>query len=218
MIHCVGIKWGNKFSPEYINKLFRGIRSNTTKEFIFTCFTDNPLGIEYPEIAIRPLQFFTGDWFTKIGLYNKNLYKKGDQIFYFDLDTVVVGNLDEIFDYSGNFMILRDFYRAKGYGSGLMSWRPSAVHHMWENYTRGTRCAHGDQGWPELQYPNADIWQEKYPQKIISYKVHIKNRGKLKNPNYTNYPGSLETASIVCFHGKPMPHEVKESWMLEHWK
>ncbi len=97
---------------------------------------------------------------------------------------------------------------------------PPAVHHMFKNYTRGYKAPHGDQGWCEQQYPTADIWQDKYPSKIISYKVHIKDKGKIRNPNYTKYPGSLQTASIVCFHGKPLPHEIvpkKFEWMEKHW-
>ena len=88
---------------------------------------------------------------------------------------------------------------------------------MWTNFTRAYRSPLGDQGWPEIQYPNADIWQEVFPEKIISYKVHIKNRGRQPSPRFTKHGGNLDTASIVCFHGRPSPHEVKEEWMMEKW-
>lgn len=219
MIHCICIKFGTKYSDEYVNKLFGGIKRNTSKGFLFTCFSDryNTQHNIVDDVDVQPLPLQRNDWFAKIGLYHKELYYENDQIFYFDLDTVIVGNLDEIFEYSGNFMILRDFYRRNGYGSGLMSWRPHAVDHMAKNY-HGQKCAHGDQGWPEQQYPGADIWQEQYPEKVISYKVHVQ-RSRRPNPNWTNHPGSLETASIVCFHGRPMPHDVANlNWMKEHWK
>lgn len=213
----VCIKWGTKYSTEYVNKLFRGIQRNTSKEFSFVCYTDNATGITHPEIETQPIPYFTGDWYSKIGLYNQDLYSKDDQIFYFDLDTVVTGNLDEIFEYRGDFIILRDFYRIKGYGSGLMGWRPQAVNHMWLNYTHGYRAPHGDQGWCEQQYPGADLWQDLYPEKIISYKVHIKNKGVVRNAAYTKDKGSLESSSIVCFHGRPNPHEISEQWVKEYW-
>jgi hypothetical protein len=216
MIHCICIKFGAKYNSEYVNKLFRGIKRNTTKEFLFTCFTDNSDGLD-SAIEIKSLPLVRNDLFAKIGLYNKELYNENDQIFYFDLDTVIVGLLDEIFEYSGDFMILRDFYRRNGFGSGLMSWRPHAVDHMAKNY-RGQRCAHGDQGWPEQQYPGADIWQKQYPEKVISYKVHVQNKGR-NRPGWTQHGGSLQTASIVCFHGRPMPHDVANlDWMQENWK
>ena len=217
MIHCICIKFGTKYNNEYVNNLFRGISRNTSKEFLFTCFTDVFNKDADSGILQCPLPLARNDWFAKIGLYNKELYNENDQIFYFDLDTVITGNLDEIFEYSGNFIILRDFYRRDGYGSGLMSWRPHAVNHMFTNY-RGQKCRHGDQGWCEEQYPGADIWQEMYPEKVISYKVHIKDSGRVRNPNFTKYRGTLDTSSIVCFHGRPLPHEVANlDWMREHW-
>lgn len=216
MIHCICLKFGSKYNSEYVNKLFRGIKRNTSKEFLFTCFTDQYDGI-LEDIDIRAIPHPTGDWYSKIGLYDETLYNLNDQIFYFDLDTVIVGNLDKIFEYSGDFIILRDFYRSDGYGSGLMAWRPHAVNHMFKNFTHGYRSRLGDQGWPEEQYPNADIWQEHYPEKIISYKVHVQNNGKT-NPGWTQHGGNLDTASIVCFHGRPMPHHViKLNWMQKHW-
>ena len=180
MIHIICIKFGTKYESEYVNKLFRGISRNTSKEFLFTCFTDKRDNTLTP-IPCEPLPYSSGDWHSKIGLYKQELYNPKDQIFYFDLDTVITGNLDEIFSYKGDFIILRDFYRPQGYGSGLMSWRPECVNHMWENYTHGYKAPHGDQGWCEQQYPGADIWQDEFPGKVISYKVHIVNGGVQRN-------------------------------------
>lgn len=218
MIHVICIKWGINYPSEYVNKLFKGIQRNTTKEFSFTCFTEVSTGIIYPEIKIQPLPHYTGDWYSKIGLYNQDLYLPDDQVFYFDLDTVITGDLDEIFSYKGDFMILRDPYNKNLFGSGLMSWRPTAVNHMWANYTNGYKHSRGDQAWPEEQYPTADIWQEAYPEKVISYKIHIVGKGRINNNNWPKHGGSLDTASIVYFHGKPKPHEVRElNWMKESW-
>ena len=216
MINVICIKWGNKYNSDYVNKLFRGILRNTSKEFLFTCYTDISEGLD-KKIQYKPIPFYTGDWYSKIGLYNENLYSPDEQIFYFDLDTVITGNLNELLNYSGDFIILRDFYRPKGYGSGLMSFAPAAVNHMWKNYTYGRKAPQGDQGWCEQQYPGADIWQDKYPGKIISYKVHIKDKGIVRNSYYTKDEGNLETSSIVCFHGKPNPHEINEGWLNEYW-
>jgi hypothetical protein len=213
MIHCITILFGyRKFTDEYVNKLFRGIKANTSKEFLFTCFTDR-YGTNHTiqeGIEVRPLPIETGDWYSKIGLYNEELYNPNDQIFYFDLDTAIVGNLDDIFNYSGNFAILRDFYRKNGYGSGFMSWRPPAVHHMYQNY-RGQKCRQGDQGWPEQQYPGADIWQDMYPNQVASYKVHYRdrNRGGIRGEAI-----DTNNVRVVCFHGRPFLHEISQYWNL----
>jgi len=217
-VKIICIKWGTKYSAEYVNKLFRGIRNNTSKEFSFVCYTDNWKDITHPEIEIEPLPYSTGTWYNKIGLYNQDLYLPDDQVFYFDLDTVITGSLDDIFSYKGNFAILRDPYNKNLYGSGIMAWRPSSVNHMWENYTQGYKSPRGDQGWCEEQYAKADIWQEMYPEKLISYKIHIKGKGILSN-RWAQHKGNLKSSSIVYFHGNPLPHQVTElPWMKEHWK
>ena len=218
MIHVICTKWGIMYPSEYVNKLFKGIQRNTTKEFSFTCFTEISNGIEHPEIKVEPLPNYTGDWYSKIGLYNKDLYSKDDQIFYFDLDTVITGSLDEIFDYKGNFIILKDPYNNDKYGSGLMSWQPEAVAHMWDNYKVGYKHPRGDQAWCEEQYPGADLWQDFFPNKIISYKANIRDSARPKRSYQTQDKGNLDTASIVYFHGKPRPHEVRNlEWMIKNW-
>ena len=50
------------------------------------------------------------------------------------------------------------------------------------------------------------------------YKVHIKGNGGIHSTYWPKHYGTLDTASIVYFHGNPRPHEVKNlTWMREHW-
>ena len=211
MIHIICIQWGKKFPDDYVNKLYKGIKANTSKGFLFTCFSDryNKQHNIIDEVDVQPIPYFTGDWYSKIGLYNKELYNANDQIFFFDLDTVIIRNLDELLSYSGEFIIVRDFYRPKGFQSCFMSWRPASVHHMWKNIPRTYKSRYGDQGWPEEQYPTADIWQDVYPGQVASYKVHIRdkksNRGQIMD---------MSNVSVLCFHGRPALHEVAEYWNL----
>jgi len=213
MLHIVTIIWGNTYTNDYVDKLYWGIRRHTSIPFKFTCFVDT-LDREFtPHVEKKLIPYFTGNWYSKISLYNRELYRPEDQIFYFDLDTVIIDDLNDIFSYTGDFAVLEDFTHQNKYGSGFMSWTPAAVHHLWERFKPGWSHKFGDQAWCEQQYPGADFWQKLYPKKIISYKVHIK-RSMRSVPGQT---GDLNTASIVCFHGKPNPHEVAESWMKIHW-
>jgi hypothetical protein len=123
-----------------VEKLYNSISRNTTRDFKFTCFTDKWADIKAP-IEFRNLPINTGDWFNKIALYNQDLFHVDDQIFYFDLDTVIVGDLDEIFEFTGDFILLRDFYRRDGFGSGLMSWKPDSVHYMWKRFKPARRIS-----------------------------------------------------------------------------
>jgi len=136
------------------------------------------------------------------GYYNKlYLFKSGvltDQTLFVDLDTLIVGNIDEIATYDGSFCILRDFHQNLHYGSGLMLFDPATAHHVWDTYV-AEGCPMfkmGDQAFIEKMMPDADFFQDRLPGQVVSYKVHCRKAGI---PSY---------ARIVCFHGSPRPHEV----------
>ena len=55
----VCMKWGTKYDPSYVNKLYSMVERNLSSSFRFVCFTDDPTGIkecvetyELPPIAI----------------------------------------------------------------------------------------------------------------------------------------------------------------------
>ena len=43
-IYC--FKWGTKYSPEYVNRLFHSVIKNYKGNIIFTCITDDKLGLD----------------------------------------------------------------------------------------------------------------------------------------------------------------------------
>lgn len=148
-----------------------------------------------------------------VGWWNKlYLFKHGvldGRVLYIDLDTVIVGSLDELASYSGDFCILRDFYRPTNYGSGLMSWKAGpAVSAVWDRFVEEglPNVRRGDQAWIQKCLPDADFFQDLYPGQTLSYKLHCLKRPPL--------PGSR----VICFHGKPRPHEVLDLPWMEAWE
>jgi hypothetical protein len=145
------------------------------------------------------------------GWYNKlYLFKPGvlfGPTLFLDLDTVIVGNLDEIASYEGPFCILRDFFRPQRYGSGLMAFQPEAVGHLWTQFVRDgcPMMKRGDQQFIEKHFPDADFFPDIWPGQVVSYKLQCQKRGV---PDY---------ARIVCFHGLPRPHELGEGYVYEKW-
>lgn len=198
MISFICLKWGTLYSDEYVNKLYSGIQQNVTIPHEFICFTENKGKVLAPTKPLPNLGL--EGWWNKMWLFNKELPVKYDRIFYLDLDTVICSNIDHIVsNLDKEFYILRDFYRPNsGWGSGLMSWKKGREH-LWETFnTTKHRPGHGDQGFIQA-YKTGPVtfWQDSFKD-IISYKVHYKKG---------------ERGSIVCFHGKPRPHEVPELWI-----
>lgn len=223
MIHILCVKWGDLYHCEYVNKLYNSIKRNTTKDFKFICFTEDTNGIS-EEIECRDFvhKELTG-WWNKMYLFSNDL-NITDRILYFDLDTVITGNIDEFMEFDGNFAILQDLYRVENnkedtsFGSAIMSWKGGQQNSIWEtfasNMAANSAVGGGDQRYlmANMNIEHITFWQ-KYLQrtKLVSYKVKLKDK-ELKEE-------LLADVSVICFHGIPRPHEIRnEPWMIEHWK
>ncbi len=97
------IKWGNKYSAEYVNILYAMVKRNLTIPFTFVCFTDDPQGISQ-SITVHPLpelhcssQLPSGGGWRKLAIFTKGSNILQGKVVFLDLDLVIVGNLDEFF-------------------------------------------------------------------------------------------------------------------------
>ena len=231
MINIVCLKWGTKFGPEYVNNLYSGILRNTTVDFRFHCFTDDVTGVR-PEILCHdlPKLNITG-WWYKLWLFSNELrFDLDERIMFFDLDTLVTGNIDDILNHGcdKNITGLRNFYRPDRFASGLLMWRHGTQTHIWEEFKADPQRAQqqspdGDQEWTERcirgQY---DTWQSEFSG-IYSYKQSCSD-------------GLPADARIVCYHGSPSIIEsftqtvhnfdsrkrgkpwYPQEWPKEHWR
>lgn len=224
MINVVCVKWGDLYSADYVNKLYNSIKRNTTHDFKFICFTEDTNGID-KEIECRAFPFsqLVG-WWNKMSLFSPEANLQG-RVLYFDLDTVIVDNIDEYFEFKGTFAILQDLYRVEkkvdetAFGSAIMAWENGSwAYKIWEQFASqmaaNSQHAGGDQRYlmKTIQLPDVTFWQKFLKRtKVGSYKIHIRD----KEPK-----GQLPAnRSIICFHGKPRPVEVaSEPFMIEYWK
>jgi uncharacterized Rossmann fold enzyme len=211
-LNVVCVRHGEKYSPDYVTKLHAMVARNITlgTEGRFICFTDQPDDLP-PHIIRSPLPDGVAGWWSKLALFDADLFAPGDRILYFDLDTVIVGDLDQVIRYDGDFAILRDFYRPDGMQSAVMAWTPSpSTAAFWDAWKAAGRpeIAGGDQAWIEkVCAANAftpDLWQDLYPGLFCSYKVHCN-------------PFPPEGASVVVFHGEPRPHDCGRAWVQAMW-
>lgn len=208
MLRICCVRAGAAFAPAYVSNLADMVRRNLADgmEGEFICFTDQP--DDYgPGITVRPLPADLPSWWSKLALHRDGLFDAGDRILFLDLDTLITGRLDEIAAYDGPFAILRDFYRPDGLQSAVMTWEAGTTTDIWASY-EAAGCPQdvqgGDQAWIEvMRLDSAVRLQDAFPDLFCSYKL-------IKGP-----PAK---ASVVCFHGKPRPHEVLTGWVPEVWK
>jgi hypothetical protein len=95
--NLVCVKWGDKFSPEHVNRLYRMAKKNISLPFNFYCWTEDPTGL-YDEINIVSLDetLDLKAWWWKLTLF-KESNLKGINLF-LDLDVVIQSNIDHLFD------------------------------------------------------------------------------------------------------------------------
>lgn len=149
--------------------------------------------------CVRPDNGLTG-WWNKVELFRPGRFE--GRVLYLDLDTVVVGPLDELVRHKGCLHLDRWGWTEKVYGSGVMVW--DAGEHE-EAFTRFTpevpRRLRGDQDW----LTELGGWGALPDGICVSRKYHCKS-------------GVPEGASVVCYHGPRKPHEDRAPWAMEAWR
>lgn len=194
---------------EYVQNLY-GMLVNCLPSglaFKFVCFTDDPFEAE--GIECRALPAALSGWNNKISLFKAGVFEPGERVVYLDLDTLLIGRLDRLLDYQGEFAVLRDFWRADGLGPAVMAWRGGFGEWIWDKYAKAGFPAmeRGDQEWLELVFSEEaycpNILQDLYPGLFCSFKADCA-------------PFAPKDARVVCFHGEPRPHEAG-GWAHDVW-
>lgn len=118
-IHIITILWGKAYDEQDVNRLFSMIESNTSYPFFFHLFSDEslpklkPLIIKHPEPKLDSHEQLKHlNYRKEVGLCDDALGSLYDQrVFFFDLDVIITGNLDEMFTYpkGREFYIINDW-------------------------------------------------------------------------------------------------------------
>lgn len=168
----------------------------------FVCLTDQQLhGVE-----CVPFERNLTGWWNKLELWRRGLFS--GQVAYFDLDTMIIRDVCDMFSTPRAFASLTNWARPELLASGVMTWTASdSLACIFEDFTpkdidryqRKERW--GDQGWIQDKLSTFESLNELYPGRIVSYKTHVRKQGRIP-----------ADASIVAFHGKPRPADV--NWEL----
>lgn len=196
-IICV-LRSGGDFTPRHVQVLAHQVPG-------LVCLSDAPV----PGVETIPLKYNWPGWWSKIELCRPDI--KGD-LLYLDLDTVVPGDLTPLIEAAnGKTTMLSDFYWPEHPASGFMHISQADKAAVWDRWITNpeahmkrpaTRGRIGDQAFfADCWEPQR--WQDIAPGKVVSYKVHCKN-------------GVPPGASVVCFHGKPRPQDVKADWIPDY--
>lgn len=213
--------WGGEFyTAEYVNRLFRACLRHMTRPFDFVLLAGPSVRKEALDSKIKIIETGLPYWWAGMVFWSLT----GTRLF-LDLDVVVVGSLDSLFDVDSECCCSRDW--------STHSYIPSGHEN---DANPGVSLIRGDAGlwvWDEYQKAGKPIWNPQdrsidhspchmaaqgiindhrgrvdlFPQEVCaSYKYTVK---KIGVP-----PGCV----TVHFHGRPKPHEVSDEWVKEYWR
>ena len=242
--NIVTLKWGNRYGPEYVNRLFNAVSSNLSFPFRFICFTDNCNAINsqietfpIPEIDLPHPQIEKG-W-RKLTLFQSGLPINGPSLF-LDLDLVIRSSLDRFFTYEpekipiirnwfGGFKKLTGQQSLVG-NSSIFRFLPNQHTFVYEQFLAEKEWALANFNPPQTYLthcirPKIAFFPEEW---TASFKRHCRRSFPL---NYVLSPIEPE-ASVVVFHGHPDPDEAlagykgtklhhfskPASWIGRYWK
>lgn len=212
--------WGDKYRDEDVQKLAAGLRRHVAQSYRFLCVSDREIdGVETTVIKDPGLTRMKG-CFSRLRLFDPDWQKDigaEDRIANIDLDVVVTGPLDPVFNVASKFMILQGANASNPckFNGSIFMLRAGAHPEVWEDFTlERARAAPyhefpDDQGWLWHKLPDACGWECGLPSGIYAFK-------KPGWPEGDNLPAG---ARLVVFPGWRSPHQFKHlPWIKEHWR
>ncbi len=227
-LHIICYRWGTKYGAEYVNILRAMIARNLSVPHTFHCITDDPAGL-HEAIVAHPLPDtgVTGIWRKLMTFSHDFLGLEGEWVVSFDLDLVIVGNLDFLAEQPDKtFVIGRNWSRNLKSGKGARAsgsvYRLKVGSHafVWENLIadfdgavdryHGKNRDIGEQNWLNAHIDEFNYFPDG---KIVSFKRHCQAKGHRLLGFNTAWFGTAqppEPAAIVSFHGDPLAPDVRD--------
>lgn len=213
IVACV--RTGNKYPVDYVYKLRDMIARHLPIPHLFVCKTDRPDDLnDLVVVDISKYRLF--GWWGKMTLFHP-VWRKGERVLYFDLDSVICGDLTPLAHLWIDFGICANFTRAAGnlnwpcqYGSCVMSIGPDKLDRIWDKFNSNSMQLMNKAG----IYGDQKVIEELVPSAILLQDV-LPNGFFLGYRNLTNK--KPEQTSVVVFAGNRKPHNCNTDWIKSEW-
>ena len=224
--NVVCIKWGTDYSGDDVNKLYNNVLNNTNYDIDFYCFTDDINGLNN-KIIVKPIPELKNVYnigcqiyIKEVGLCDNNLGGlNGQRVLYFDLDTVIVDNIDCFFDLPKNeeFYIIKDWnHIIKEVGqASCYSWVVGTLGFIKDYFEINYKSIYKKFGSASQEYLSGKViekygklnfWPEDW---CKSFKVHCIPNPFLPFSRKFTMAKIPSGSKIICFHGVPKAKDAK---------
>lgn len=203
-------QWGNKYPRHYVERLAAGVARHLRQDYRFCVFrpmeTDEDL-TAIPGCFAR-LRMFDPMWQRVHGI------KGGDRLVCMDLDMVVTGHLDPLFDRPEDFCILQGVNASNPcpYNGSLWMLRAGYRPDVWGDFSLEAArkvpfySFPDDQAWFAHKIPNAGAWRP--ADGVYGF----------QKPSWPKDDKLPSGARCVAFFGHRDPAHFKHlDWVMENW-
>lgn len=224
MLTVVTWLWGSKYSGIYVERLYAGLRKNLKQPFRFLLMTE--VGRQLPVIngieryAIRDMNLLAiKGCFARLRMFDPGWQLSVDTkgpIVCMDLDVVVTGSLDEVFNRAEPIVLLRGANSANPcpFNNSVFMFQAGAHPELWADFSLDVVADipryefPDDQGWFWLKIPDAATWKVGHPSGIYAF----------KKPGWPPGDALPSDAKLVAFPGHRDPAQfVSLPWIKQHW-
>lgn len=238
VVNVLCMKWGTKYPADYVNRLYSMVARNIRRPFRFVCLTDDNSdlseNIEFfplPELSVN-LDGPERGW-NKLSVFSQELYDLKGKVLCLDLDLIITGDLDDLFDYPGAVMIIKDWVKRDGTGNSSVyrfevGAHPEVLSEFEASFEKIKAVYRNEQEYLSaiLMQKNALVyWPDNW---CRSFKRHCLRPWSFFIARETKIPAD---ARVIVFHGKPDPHDAiggesgkwyrrfkPATWINEHWR
>lgn len=205
-------RWGDKYGAEYVDRLAAGVARNLRQPHDFCVFTPGPEDEHLTTIpgCFARLRMFDPEWQARNG------FKPGDRIVCLDLDLIVTGHLDDLFNRPESFVILQGANAANPcpYNGSVFMLRAGERRDVWADFSLEAVKAipayefPDDQGWFAHKMPDAGAWVAGPKSGVYAY----------RKPGWPRGDDLPSGARIVAFPGWRDPQGLRHlRWVRAHW-
>lgn len=234
MIHVTTWLWGDKFSVSDVAKLAAGVRRNLKQPHRILCMVDHldresVEGVGYRIIEYPALTKIKG-CYARLRLFDPHWHfmreiNPGERIVNIDLDTVITGELDTLFDRPEPFVIMQGGNASNPckFNGALQMIRAGAHPEVWNDFSVEAASKvpfyefPDDQGWIWHKLPNAAGWKCGVQSGVFVF----------RKPGWPSFGGKMKVGSddlpkgarLVTFSGERSPEKYKHlDWVKENWR
>ncbi len=238
------MKWGDKYGPIYVNRLYSMVARNLSLPFRFICLTDDSDGL-VPDIESFPIPEVGANMDDPEGLKRVQAWKKlttlqnplydiSGTCLFLDLDILIVDRIDCFFDPDGEFFIIHEWDTDETVGnSSVYRFESGTLEEVLNHFV-----AHRDQ--IVSTFANEQLYLSRKVEEMgllnfwpntwcPSYRKHCLPHNRIKR--WFSPGRKPEGARIIIFHGAPDPEDAiagkgdrlyrrlaPTPWIADYWR